>query len=110
VKLYRVLERLECRPPILKGHIGTLLKLKERSRQALEEKGRIAPVHAPPLEMLPGWRCRARHLRRKVGVKNVEDLLMADIDDLSERLRLSPSIVRGWQDEMRSWLTVAHKR
>lgn len=109
VKLYRVLERLECRPPILKGHIGTLLKLKELSRQKLEERGRIAIVHAPPLEMLPGWRYRARHLRRKTGVNNAEDLLMADADDLSQRLMLSPSIVRRWQDEIRNWLTVAHK-
>jgi len=110
MKLYRVLDRLECRPPFLKGHIGTLLKLKERSRQILEEKGRIAQIHAPPLAILPGWRYRARRLRKKTGIDSAEGLLMADVDKLAERLQLSSSIVGQWQDDVRNWLTVAHNR
>lgn len=98
--IYRVMMTIATEPPIPKGYIGPLGKLKERTLKILLEKERIGRVSFPPLEILDGWRWRARRLRRKAGIRDGMSFLTADPATVAKQVRVSPETIAEWQQEI----------
>ena len=78
-------------------------KIKPKVIDVLIERGAIARVSTPPLEVLPGWAYRARRLSSK-GIETVEDLLRSDTATLAEVLGVKPETVETYKTEARESL------
>ena len=105
--MYRVLHRLD----VGKGRIlwpgshSRLEWLDEVGLARLETKGAISRVHAPPLEVLPGWADRALVLAN-IGIADAEQFLEANDSAIMEALEEDGDGVRVLRDELLGWLTV----
>jgi len=102
--MYRVLKAISWGKTTLT--VGSLvsLNLSEEAERALVYLRRaLSPVAPPPLDILPGWKVRARRLG-EIGVGNVLQLLEADASTVAKALRTSVTAVRRWQDEAKTFL------
>lgn len=105
--IYRVLKKLDAggrgmiRPP---GPTA-LQWLNDEQIQRLIDVGAVSELHAPPIEELPGWKTRAKALKR-AGVDDVSVFLMADEGELAKKLRKRKPTVSKWKVEMRRLLAL----
>lgn len=75
------------------------------AEKILKSKNKIAPVSAPPLNELKGWKTRAGKLE-KVGIMNLAHFLMGDILLLMEVCNASDEKVEQWKTEFRDMLGI----
>lgn len=104
--LYRALHNLSKNEKTIPA--GTILAfqwLNETQIGKLIAVGAIAPVGAPPLVALPGWKTRATKCG-KLGLETAEQFLEADTAHLADVLHLKPETVERWKVEVLGWLTV----
>ena len=91
------------------GSVIDINWLEDEQLARLVAVGAVAKIQTPPLAKFPGWKTRAARLSR-AGVNGVETFLEADNEWLAERLKLKPSTVERWKNELVDrHLTVAQK-
>lgn len=97
--LYRVHEEiyvLDTNERIPAGTVG-VLKLSEESIEGLLAKGRISEIAAPPLVLVPKLRAVAKKLA-EVGIKDVHDLVDADLAGVAEELDTTVEVLEKVKD------------
>lgn len=103
--LYRALENLLYNGKrIPKGALHSLEKLDERSISILIDRGRIAMYRAPPLDMLPGFKYRAKRLSR-FGLDST-DLFSMSTADIEEKTGLTENLIAKWKRELNEVLGI----
>ena len=89
--------------------ITDLSWLKGRQRQALVRCGAVSVVAPPPLDVLPGWKLRAKKLD-KFGIRDAVQLLETDAEWLANCLGYKARTVEKWQNEVRAYLVPKVRR
>lgn len=102
---YRILQRLSIKGGFVEPDTLTALHLTAEQAQTLIDVGAIAPIHAPPLAVLPGWSDRAEDLAEQ-GIITVTDLLDADTNALIDSLVQNRATLEAWKQEALRWLQV----
>jgi len=88
MQMYRALVNLDKGGVIIeKGSIFPESGFQPAAINRLYLLNKIAPVSAPPLNELPGWKTRAKKLE-KVEITQPSEFLAADDDELAETLDL----------------------
>lgn len=89
--LYRILTSLRSArgKRIPKGEVSKLDWISQSSKDTLLKKGRISPVSAPPVIIIPEWEERAKVLEEKFQIVYLDELLCADLEEVSEELGVS---------------------
>lgn len=54
-------------------------RLSAKARQILEARGRIVPIHAPPIAVVPGWEKRAARIERETGITMLDEFIEASL-------------------------------
>lgn len=80
-------------------------RLQAKSIPVLVDKGAIAPVSAPPLAELPGWKIRGAKCK-KIGIETVDEFMEVDIEKAAELLKVKPQMISAWKYEIINWLSV----
>jgi len=103
--MYRILDNLEWESgrALTAGVVDKLEGMTDRLKKILLKRGLISEVQAPPLKVLPGWESRAEMLE-PVGIETVDDLLEANLVEVSEALGVSEEALEGTVEEARSWV------
>lgn len=105
--MYRILTRVDKGGPV--GSLCRFEWLAEEQIGQLLVVGAIAPVTAPPLDVLPGWSRRAAMLA-PLGIVNADQLLEADPETVCQPLKVKPETVKRWQEEVTRQLTAPQQR
>jgi len=99
--IYRILQNLSDGTP--RGSLKRM-SLKPETEAVLVMVGAIAPVSAPPLAVLPGWKTRARKLEGSAFTM-ADAFLEGDEAVLAKLMDAAPERVKAWKDEIeRLWL------
>lgn len=118
--LYRLHRKLDIGDEILQPGLlsinGTLgdtsvipaIRLKSKSVDKLVEKGAISRLGAPPLGVLAGWAKRAVKLEAH-GITTVEQFVEGDVDQIAAIFNVKAVTVRGWKEELLTWLVVSNR-
>lgn len=104
--LYRVLDHItvyRTGEAIPAGTLSKLESISNHSKAILTERGIIAPVEGPPLDVLPGWAELADQLAM-FGIVTVVDLMEADREQISMGLGVQPSDVAVWQKQAEEYV------
>lgn len=100
--VYRVLRRLDT------GHEpGALVSGKQFSKKTIKilvQREAIAPVSAPPLEVLPGWTLRAERFG-KVGIDAIAFLEMTD-QAVSKATGANVKAIKKWRQDLKRHLGI----
>ena len=119
--LYRIHRKLDVGSEVLPAHSlasvnGELgdttfvpgIRLKPKSVEALERKGAISRMGAPPLEVVAGWTKRAEKLSA-ISVTTVEDFVETPTAQLAAFLKVRDTTIEMWKNELLSWLVVSNR-
>lgn len=87
-----------------RGDLIYASELDEDVVEPLMDVHAITEMHAPPLEVLPGWEDRARRLNR-LGITSVSAFLGADEEELAERLDCPSETIEGWKREVEDYIS-----
>ncbi len=107
-KLYLVLQDLG---PFRDGTVlpeyttSELKRVSESAKEILLNKGAIAEISTPPLEILPGWEEKAE-VFKEVGIETIGDLVTADVEEVAQELHVPAEGIQEAADEARDWMTV----
>lgn len=85
------------------GTLGRWTKLAPKGLARLVARHTLVEVAPPPLAVLPGWEHRSRRLA-EIGVKDAEQVLVANVDELAQHMGVGPALVRRWQADLETWL------
>ena len=109
--LYRVLSNLtRGQEELIKaGTVETLAWLKQKHIAVLVERGAVSEVHAPPLEVLPGWTVRAEKLA-PYGIIDVGRFLETPAAQLAEWMEVKVETIELWRRELLEWLKAPQER
>ncbi len=102
-RLYRIFTDLNYGKQVIRAGGLAVLDLPPRAEIRLIEREHIAVASGPPLAMLPGWKERARALR-KLKILDVTQLIEADAGQIAEASGASTTQVETWQNEAMEWL------
>jgi len=98
--LYRVLDDIsDGKRTFSRGTISPLKGVTPAGIVTLLERGIIASVRSPPLRVIPGWEQRAELLKTQ-GITTVEDLVEADLGEVSEALDVPEGELHGAAQEV----------
>ena len=98
--MYRALSNLEIGGGKL-IRLGTIFSgdlLGKDTLKKLIELGHVSRVSAPPLEIFPEWKSRAKKLA-KVGIFTVEDFVSAGDDLIREALKIGTNKVQEMKQD-----------
>ena len=96
--LYRALSRLDKgHKKIDRGQVFGAGEFDPKAIKVLEERRRIAPVAAPPIAEMPGWRSRAKKLG---AIEMVDQFIEADAAALAAALGVNPEQIGVWKAEL----------
>lgn len=99
--VYRILQNLTNGTP--RGSLKSM-RLKPDTEAVLVMVGAIAPVAAPPLIVLPGWKTRGKKLAGS-AYEMTDAFLEGDNTVLADLLGVKADTIRGYKDEIeRLWL------
>jgi len=106
VAMYRVLHTLDVGKAgyLYPGSFSRMEWLDARGIAALEHKGAISRVHAPPIMILPGWTERAEILAQ-VGIQDAEQFLEAEAETLADALDVEEKEVEEMREVLLTWLS-----
>lgn len=106
MNLYRLHENLLYgnNKRIEKGSVHSLEKLGQQVINILLEKGRISMYRAPPLEALPGFKYRAKRLR-KFDMDTI-DLYSLSVETIAEKTGLREKLIEKWKCELNDALGI----
>jgi len=103
-ELYIVLKNLDYKGGIVPKGTVMFLDLPRENLDILVNVGAISPFGTPPFDVLPGWRYRAKRLKRN-GI-TVTTFLYRNDQDLAHALSLPTELVRRWRRELKTALGV----
>lgn len=99
--VYRILQNLTNGTP--RGSLKSM-RLKPDVEAVLVMTGAIAPVAAPPLIVLPGWKTRGKKLTGS-AYEMTDAFLEGDDAVLAALMDVKADTIRGWKDEIEKlWL------
>lgn len=104
---YRILRQVDKGGPV--GALCRFEWLLEEQRQWLVELQVISPLRVPPLAILPGWERRSARLQ-KLDLLMADEFLEADVAEVAKYMRVKPTTVERWQDEVMNHLVLPKKR
>jgi hypothetical protein len=110
--IYRVIRRLATGKDLSTYiEIGSTIKgtrFKPEVTTRLCQVGALAPVSAPPLEILPGWKLRSKRFN-DAGYDAITALEATD-EDLAAATGYHVRSIRKWKKELESFLGIGDVR
>ena len=105
--IYRILRTLDAggRGQLHPPGPTALEWLNEEQKKKLVEVGAVSELHAPPLGELPGWKTRAKALK-KVGISTVNEFMLADETELAKALKKRGPTIAKWKADIARLLMV----
>lgn len=102
--LYRVLKDLSFGDQTVpRGGLVRGSKLAAGTAERLVERGALAPVAAPPVEVLPGWKTRAKRLAA-IGLVDAAQVVEADPAEIARSVGVQVVTAEHWQSDAEAWL------
>ena len=99
--IYRILRALDAggRGRLYPPGPTALEWLNEEQKEKLVEVGAVSELRPPPLEELPGWKTRAKMLK-KAGIDGVEGFMLADEAELAKALKKRRPTIAKWKADI----------
>lgn len=103
--LYRVLKSMQSKSGVIPAGdfiIGSSYPAESLNR--LEEVGAIGELHAPPLAEIPDF--DGTEKLAAIGIVQADQLVEANIDEISKQLGIDTTTLREWRAEISNWLII----